>query len=212
MDYHYDYSPREVQRQRFREQISIARDLHLPIVIHTREAQTDTIRILQEEHAAEVGGVFHCFSGDSWLAKDALDLGFNLSFSGIITFQNATMLREIVQSVPEDRLMIETDAPYLSPVPFRGRRNESAYVRYVAEKIAELKGGSLPSAFETYRISHHGEYETAIQNFRKFLRRFRIAFGSLRGLPFFSDLRFLPSGSSSCVLRVERDLGGEVWR
>jgi len=152
LDYHYDHSPRDVQRQRFREQISIARELHLPIVIHTREAQTDTIAILQEEQAAEVGGVFHCFSGDAWLAKDALDLGFNLSFSGIITFQNATMLREIVQTVPEDRLMIETDAPYLSPVPFRGKRNESAYVRYVAEKIAELKEGSAPSAFE--RIAH----------------------------------------------------------
>jgi TatD DNase family protein len=148
LDYHYDHSPRDVQRQRFREQITIARELHLPIVIHTREAQEDTISILQEERAVEVGGVFHCFSGDAWLAKDALDLEFNISFSGIITFQNATILREIVQTVPDDRLMIETDAPYLTPVPFRGKRNESAYVKYVAEKIAEIKEGASPSAFE----------------------------------------------------------------
>lgn len=148
LDYHYDHSPRDVQRQRFREQISIARELHLPIVIHTREAQEDTVSILREEQAADVGGVFHCFSGDAWLAKDALDLGFHISFSGIITFPNATMLREIVQTVPDDRLMIETDAPYLTPVPFRGKRNESAYVKYVAEKIAEVKEGTSPSAFE----------------------------------------------------------------
>ncbi len=148
LDFHYDHSPRDVQRQQFREQISIARELHLPIVIHTREAQEDTISILREERAAEVGGVFHCFSGDAWLAKDALELGFNISFSGIITFQNATMLREIVQTIPDDRLMIETDAPYLAPVPFRGKRNESAYVTYVAEKIAEIKEGASPSAFE----------------------------------------------------------------
>ena len=152
LDYHYDHSPREIQRQRFREQIGIARELQLPIVIHTREAQEDTINILREERAFEVGGVFHCFSGDAWLAKDALDLGFNLSFSGIITFQNATMLREIVKTVPDDRIMVETDAPYLTPVPFRGKRNESAYVKYVAEKIAEIKEGSSSSAFD--RIAH----------------------------------------------------------
>ncbi len=148
LDYHYDLSPREVQRRRFREQISIARELHLPMVIHTREAQEDTISILREERAAEIGGVFHCFSGDAWLAKDALDLGFHVSFSGIITFHNATILREIVKTVPDNRLMIETDAPYLTPVPFRGKRNEPAYVKYVAQKIAEIKEGPSPSAFE----------------------------------------------------------------
>ena len=152
LDFHYDHSPRDTQRQRFREQITLARELQLPIVIHTREAQDDTMTILKEEGASHVGGVFHCFSGDTWLAKDALDIGFNLSFSGILTFQNATMLRDIVQTVPDDRLMIETDAPYLTPVPFRGKRNESAYVKCVAEKIAELKGGGSPTAFE--RIAH----------------------------------------------------------
>lgn len=140
LDYHYDHSPREVQRERFREQVRLARELRLPIVIHTREAQEDTIAILKEEKAGDVGGVFHCFSGDAWLAKDALDLGFYLSFSGVITFQNATMLRDIVKTVPLDRILVETDAPYLTPVPHRGKRNEPAYVRHVADKIAEIHG------------------------------------------------------------------------
>jgi TatD DNase family protein len=141
LDYHYDHSPREVQRQRFREQIGLAQSLKLPLVIHTREAQDDTISILQEEHADTVRGVFHCFSEDSLFAKKALDLGFYLSFSGIITFRNALPLREVVRTVPDDRLLIETDAPYLTPVPFRGKRNESSYVAYVAQQIAEIKYG-----------------------------------------------------------------------
>jgi len=143
LDYHYNHSPPTLQRERFREQVCLARELNLPIVIHTREAQDDTIAILKEERAAEVGGVFHCFSGDAWLAKDALDLGFFLSFSGVITFQNATMLRDIVKTVPLDRMLIETDCPYLTPVPHRGKRNEPAHVRCVAEKIAELKAVSV---------------------------------------------------------------------
>ncbi len=146
LDYHYDHSPREVQRERFREQIHLARELALPLVIHTREAQEDTVTILREEGAKDLGGVFHCFSGDAWLAKDALDLGFHLSFSGVLTFKNATMLRDIAKTVPLDRLMIETDCPYLTPVPYRGKRNEPAYVQYVAETLAEVRGnGSLES-------------------------------------------------------------------
>jgi TatD DNase family protein len=148
LDYHYDHSPREAQREHFREQIRLARDLHLPIVIHTRDAQKDTISILKEEKAEEIGGVFHCFSGDAWLAKDALDLGFYLSFSGVLTFQNATMLREIAKTVPIDRILVETDAPYLTPVPHRGKRNEPAYVRHVAEKIAEIHGMGLEKVEE----------------------------------------------------------------
>ncbi len=140
LDYHYDHSPREVQRERFREQIHLARELALPLVIHTREAQEDTVTILREEGAKDLGGVFHCFSGDAWLAKDALDLGFYLSFSGVLTFKNATMLRDIAKTVPLDRLMIETDCPYLTPVPYRGKRNEPAYVQYVAETLAEVRG------------------------------------------------------------------------
>ncbi len=139
LDYHYDHSPREIQGQRFREQIHLARELALPLVIHTREAQEDTVTILREEGAADVGGVFHCFSGDPWLAKNALDLGFYLSFSGVLTFKNATMLRDIAKTVPLDRLMVETDCPYLTPIPYRGKRNEPAYVQYVAETLAEIR-------------------------------------------------------------------------
>ncbi len=146
LDYHYDHSPREIQRERFREQIHLARELDLPLIIHTREAQEDTVKILREEGAAGVGGVFHCFSGDAWLAKDALDLGFYLSFSGVLTFKNAAMLRDIAKTVPLDRLMVETDSPYLTPVPYRGKRNEPAYVQYVVETLAEVRGnGSVES-------------------------------------------------------------------
>ncbi len=139
LDYHYNHSPAEEQRQRFREQIQLAKALGLPVIIHTREAQEDTIRMLKEEDASSIGGVFHCFSGDAWLAQAALDLGFYLSFSGIVTFQNAAMLRGIVKTVPADRLLIETDCPYLTPVPHRGKRNEPAYVRHVAELLAQVR-------------------------------------------------------------------------
>jgi len=138
LDYHYNHSPPKNQRERFREQIQLARELHLPIIVHTREAQEDTIAILKEERASEVGGVFHCFSGDAWLARDALDLGFYLSFSGILTFPNAAMLRGIAKNAPLDRVLIETDCPYLTPPPHRGKRNEPAYVTYVAKQLAEI--------------------------------------------------------------------------
>src|SRR5215217_684571 len=141
LDYHYNYSAPKEQRERFREQIQLARELRLPVIIHTREAQEDTIAILKEEQASQVGGVFHCFSGDARLAKGALELGFYLSFSGILTFQNATVLREIAKTVPLDRLLIETDCPYLTPVPHRGKRNEPAFVALVAEQLAALRSG-----------------------------------------------------------------------
>ncbi|MFO0697695.1 MAG: TatD family hydrolase [Nitrospira sp.] len=140
LDYHYNHSSPKEQRERFREQIQLARELRLPVIIHTREAQDDTIAILKEEHASEIGGVFHCFSGDAWLAKEGLDLGFYLSFSGILTFQNATALREIAKHTPLDRVLIETDCPYLTPVPYRGKRNEPAYVSQVAQQLASIHG------------------------------------------------------------------------
>ncbi len=140
LDYHYDHSPRAVQRQRFREQIQLARELGLPLVVHTREAQEDTVKILQEEDARDVGGVLHCFSGDAFLAAKALNLGFYLSFSGVLTFKNATILRDIAGTVPLDRLMVETDSPYLTPVPHRGTRNEPAYVRHVIHRLADVLG------------------------------------------------------------------------
>jgi TatD DNase family protein len=148
LDYHYNHSSPEEQRVRFREQIQLARELSLPVIIHTREAQDDTVRILREQRASEIGGVFHCFSGDAWLAKEALDLGFYLSFSGILTFQNATMLREIARTVPADRLLIETDCPYLTPTPHRGKRNEPAYVKHVAEVLAKIKMEDVPLTAE----------------------------------------------------------------
>lgn len=138
LDYHYNHSSPKEQRDRFREQIQVARELKLPVIIHTREAQEDTIAILKEERASEVGGVFHCFSEDSRLAKEALDLGFYLSFSGILTFQNAAPLREIAKHTPLDCVLIETDCPYLTPVPYRGKRNEPAYVSQIAKQLASL--------------------------------------------------------------------------
>lgn len=138
LDFHYNHSSPHEQRERFREQIQLARELRLPVIIHTREAQAETIATLKEEGASEIGGVFHCFSGDAWLAKEALDLGFYLSFSGILTFQNATALRDVAKNIPLDRVLIETDCPYLTPTPYRGTRNEPAYVSQVAKQLAAL--------------------------------------------------------------------------
>lgn len=149
LDYHYHHSSPKEQCDRFREQIQLARALKLPLVVHTRAAQEDTVTILQEERASEVGGVFHCFSGDAWLAKNALDLGFYLSFSGILTFQNAAMLREIAKTVPLDRVLIETDCPYLAPVPHRGKRNEPAYVAHVAAQLAALRSSEPGTSVDT---------------------------------------------------------------
>jgi len=140
LDYHYDLSPREVQQDVFRLQIALARRRRLPIVIHTREAETDTFRILDEEHAGEVGGVFHCFTGDREMARRALDAGFHLSLAGIVTFPRALELREVARMVPLDRLLIETDSPFLAPVPHRGKRNEPSYVVRVADVIGGLRG------------------------------------------------------------------------
>lgn len=148
LDYHYNHSSPKEQRDRFREQIQLARELALPVIIHTREAQEDTIAILKEERASEVGGVFHCFSGDAWLARHALDLGFYLSFSGILTFQNASPLRDIARTVPLDRLLIETDCPYLTPVPHRGKRNEPAFVSFVAQQLASVRAGEPDMSVE----------------------------------------------------------------
>ncbi|MGH9253104.1 MAG: TatD family hydrolase [Vicinamibacterales bacterium] len=139
LDYHYDFAPREVQQLVFRVQIGLARRRRLPIVIHTREAEEDTFRILAEEAAGEVGGVFHCFTGDRAMARRALDAGFHLSLAGIVTFPRATELHEVARIVPLDRLLIETDSPFLAPVPHRGTRNEPARVVHVAGAIAALR-------------------------------------------------------------------------
>jgi TatD DNase family protein len=140
LDYHYDHAPRDVQQEVFREQIRLARTRRLPIVIHTREAEDDTFRIVAEENAGETGGVFHCFTGDRAMARRALDAGFHLSLAGIVTFPRALELHEVAKMVPLDRLLVETDSPFLAPVPHRGTRNEPAHVVRVAEAIARLRG------------------------------------------------------------------------
>jgi TatD DNase family protein len=140
LDYYWDTSPRDVQAEVFRKQIRLARKLQMPIVIHNRDAHQDIITILREEKAAEVGGVMHCFSGSWETAKMALDMNFYISFGGPLTFKNAKQPKEVAAKVPLDRLLIETDCPYLTPHPFRGKRNESGYVRYVAEEMANIHG------------------------------------------------------------------------
>jgi TatD DNase family protein len=135
LDYHYDHSPRDVQQAVFRSQLHLARDLGLPVVIHTREADDDTLSLLR---GAGVPGVLHCFTGSRSLAEAALDLGFYISFAGIVTFPKATELREVALTVPLDRLLVETDSPFLAPVPHRGKRNEPALVADVVKRLADL--------------------------------------------------------------------------
>lgn len=139
LDYHYNQGDLDWQRERFRRHIRAARELGKPLIVHTREARDDTVRILREENAAECGGVIHCFTEDYDTAARCLELGFYISFSGILTFRNADSLREVARRVPLERILVETDAPYLTPVPYRGKPNRPAYVRHVAEKVAELK-------------------------------------------------------------------------
>ncbi len=140
LDYHYDHSPRPVQRTSFARQIDLARRLGKPIVVHTREAEDDTISILTEGRAAEVGGILHCFSGSARLAERALELGFHLSMSGIVTYKNAREVQDVARTAPRDRLLVETDAPYLAPVPRRGKPNEPAFVAHTLRFLAELRG------------------------------------------------------------------------
>lgn len=143
LDYFRAEGDLEWQRDRFRTHIRAAREAAKPLIIHTREAREDTIRILREEGASEVGGVMHCFTETWEMAEAALEMGFYISFSGIVTFKNAEELREVARRVPLERILIETDSPYLAPVPFRGKPNEPRYVSRVAEKVAELKGAGV---------------------------------------------------------------------
>jgi len=143
LDYYRIKEDCEWQRERFRTHIRAARSCGKPLVIHTRDAAADTLRIMHEEKAGEVGGVMHCFTEGWDVAQAAMDLGFYISFSGIVTFKNAHALHEVARRVPLDRMLIETDSPYLAPVPYRGKTNEPALVRYVAEQIARLRGADL---------------------------------------------------------------------
>jgi len=139
LDYHYDVSPRDVQQAVFREQLRLALDLNLPVVLHTREAEDDTLRLLGEEGAGRLRGVFHCFSGDAGAAARALATGFALSIPGIVSFPKAAALRDAVRGIPLDRLLVETDSPYLAPAPYRGQRNEPAYVARVVDALADAR-------------------------------------------------------------------------
>lgn len=148
LDYHYDHSPRDVQRKVFRRQLRIARELHLPVVIHAREADDDTITIVRDELSGyakdrDWAGVLHCFGGSLAMARHAIELGFFISFAGNLTFKKAEVLRDVARQLPLDRLLIETDCPYLTPAPFRGRRNEPARVVETARCLAEIRGKEL---------------------------------------------------------------------
>lgn len=143
LDYFYHQDQPQWQQQRFRTHIQAAKRCHKPVIVHTRDARQDTLAILTEESARDCGGVIHCFTEDWPFAKAALDLGFYISFSGIVTFKNAEQIREVARKVPDDLLLIETDAPYLAPVPKRGKQNYPGYVKYVAECIAEVRGAEV---------------------------------------------------------------------
>jgi TatD DNase family protein len=139
LDFFRNLSPRDIQLKRFREQIALAKELRLPMVVHDREAHQETLEILKSEKAEECGGIIHCFSGDYAMAKACMGMGFYISIPGNITFKNAEGLREIVKNIPLESLLVETDAPFLTPDPFRGKRNEPSYVRYTTDKVAEIK-------------------------------------------------------------------------
>src|SRR5829696_2524318 len=160
LDFHYDNSPRDVQVEVFKRQLRAARECDLPVIIHTREAEAETIEILRSEYAgADRSGIFHCFSGSMELAQQALDLGFMISFSGILTFKKADELREVATHVPLARILIETDCPYLSPIPHRGKRNEPAFVVEVARCLGEL-----------YDVELEAMASLTSDNFRRFFR------------------------------------------
>jgi TatD DNase family protein len=144
LDFHYDFSPRPAQLAAFARTVALARRLAMPLVVHVREAHAEAAAMLSAEKATDVGGVIHCFTGDAEDARRYLDLGFHISASGIVTFKNADALRQAIRGVPRERLLIETDAPYLAPVPHRGRRNEPAWVRVVAAAVAAVRGEPLP--------------------------------------------------------------------
>ena len=164
LDYHYNEGDLEWQRERFRRHIQAARESVKPLIIHTRDAEEDTLRIMAEESADAAGGVMHCFTGSLPMAKACLDMNFYISFSGIVTFKNAGELQAIARTIPQDRILIETDSPYLTPEPHRGRANQPAYVRLVAEKIAQLRDVSVDSIIEQTTSNFYRLFGPAVSN------------------------------------------------
>ncbi len=148
LDYFYDNSPRDVQKYWFARQVDLARELSLPVIIHDRDAHRDSLDILKAHKVHEVGGVFHCYAGSAEMVREVLDLGMYIAFGGALTFKNAVKPAEAAKVVPIDRLLIETDCPYLTPEPHRGKRNSSLYIHYVAEKLSEIKGISVEEIIE----------------------------------------------------------------
>lgn len=148
LDYHWEKSPKEIQKEIFRKQIQLAKKVKLPIVIHNRDATADVVQILKEENAAEVGGIMHCYGGSVETALECIEMNFYISLGGPVTFKNAKKPKEVAEQIPLDKLLIETDCPYLAPHPNRGKRNEPSYVSLVAEQIAELKGITVAEVAE----------------------------------------------------------------
>ncbi len=155
LDYHYDFSPRDRQREVLARQVALACRLGLPIIVHCREASDDVVTILEAEGGRRCGGVIHCFTGDAPFARRCLDLGFHVSFSGILTFPGAGALREVARQIPESRLLVETDSPYLAPVPHRGRRNEPLHVREVLATLASARGAEPARLAAALRENFH---------------------------------------------------------
>ncbi len=157
LDFYYEHSPRDVQERQFRTHIAAARETGLPLIVHTRDADTDTIRIMEEEYGkGAYPGLIHCFSAGAELAERVLRMGFYISFSGIVTFKKAEELRDVAKSVPADRILVETDSPYLAPVPRRGKRNEPAYTAFTAAKVADVR-----------QVSHAEIAQTTTANFKR---------------------------------------------
>lgn len=164
LDYHWMADPKDVQEKVFRRQLAISRELHLPFSVHMRDALEDTYRILKDEKVHLTGGIMHSFSGDAEWMKRFLDLGLHISISGVVTFKKALEVQEAAKQVPLDWLLVETDAPYLAPVPYRGKRNEPAYTRYVVEKIAELRGETVDKIAEITRQNAHDLFKIGDDN------------------------------------------------
>ena len=148
LDYHWDTSPKDVQHDVFIKQINLAKELNLPVIIHTRDSHDDTLKLLKENNADKTGGIFHCFSGDANFAQECLEIDFYLSFAGNITFKNAQNLRDAAKITPLEKILIETDSPYLTPMPNRGKRNDCSYVKFVAQQIADVKNISIEEVAE----------------------------------------------------------------
>ncbi len=153
LDYHYDEPDKQVQKKWFKSQLELARDVGLPVIIHSRDAAEDTLNIMKDYNAEKIGGVIHCFSYSWEIARIYLDMGFYLGIGGVITFQNSKKLIEVAKNTPLDRIVLETDAPYLAPVPYRGKRNSSLYLKYVVENIAQIKGISEQEVVDITEIN-----------------------------------------------------------